>query len=235
MADVERKQEEAIISGSARVLVVEGTNEIKNPEVEVLSLMQAREKLLINPTPESMTQFNQAFWTEACRVEGEGRKISVPNLSETVEVGDGVIVPFDPYEIDLVALGKMFPKMRSQVTEEGAVIINDNNNSGYFSVNMTVDIPHLDTTKRDLVKILKSEGKQLMSLKHYIIFGQMVEVLSGYYPDQYQTWSRLGSRDKVSYLGAYFYSDGRLNVDAVPKLNWGDLGGRGEKKVIKAV
>lgn len=234
MADVERKPKEVVVSDLAQIsapkeLSVRGSDKI-------FTLKQAKEEYLRNPTPESATQFNDFFWAEACRAEGKGREIVIPNLPKTVELKKGEIQFFDPLEVSLVDLGNMFPKIKkSWVIKEGAKIVDNNDNSGYFSTEMVFDAPYRNTKKGQLVETLKQEGLQQMSLKHYIIFGQMMYVLEGKYPDQ-RTWSRLGSD-----YGCYGYAAIRArfnpggSLDAVPRLiaghNFKTLGGRGEREI----
>jgi len=243
MAGAERKPKEVVVSDLAQISVpkelgVRGSGEI-------FTLEQAIRKYKTDPTPESATQFNDFFWAEACRVEGKGRKIIVPKLSEAIDVKkerlyyDGIQC-FDPPEVSLIDLVNMFPNMGRRWVQKGRKIIDRIDNSGYFSANMNVKAPYLETTEGEWMKKLEQEGLQPMSLKHYIIYGQMMYLLIGKYPDQGfnrgSTWSRVGSDYEGRIISVHFWPDGDLDIDSdlTPENNEDYLGGRGERKIEAA-
>jgi hypothetical protein len=241
---IERELRRSGKEGPARIaselLAVLG-KDIAFPSERTLNLEQVIKEYKENPNdPQLLTDFMFAFWTKLLHQDAEqiftvdAFPLTSKEIKEKREKGYMPI--FVPVEVDLVDLGRMFPKMGSRAAREGNSIVDVVKNSGWLWIEASIDAPKLDTTQGQLEKKLKKEGKQGQSLRTYIAGGQISKLLTDKYFDQGPTWSRLlGSCHGGKVLHAYFDSDGRLNVHSHwrPGDHRESMGGRSEE-VIKA-
>lgn len=186
-------------------------------------------------SPEKVTAFWQAFWTE------NGKKvnlsISVPEcpftqkqLEEMRRKDKGPI--YLPEELSTQKsrhlLGKMFPKMKSHSVEEGNSVTNEVARSGWRQFDMSLDALHLGTNENQLKEAMISQRDEEPTLNEYIVAGQASKLITGKYLDE-GSWSRiLGSRLVGGVVSAYFDSGGLLHVISVwlPVYRDSRLGGR---------
>jgi|GEM_PF-2784218 len=210
----------------------------EKPEIKPLTFLeQATKEYQTNPNPESLTKFFQAFWTEKGNLVG--KKLVVPKFSGTVEGLEDVrkdekMPIFDHPEVTYADLGKMFPKMGSWVVNNK--IVDNNNDSGWLSIDGSIDAPHRNTTEGEWVRTIKQEGECPMSLRQYIIGSQISKLLTGKYFDQGSTWSGFSDQCDEVTLYVRFNLDGYLGVSRYmfPGLHRGSLGCRGEKEIKAA-
>lgn len=118
--------------------------------------------------------------------------------------------------------------MGSYSVQEGNIVTNDENPSGWFDYDISIDAPHLKTNEKQLFQEIASEGRKLMSENQYIIAGWDSKLFTGRYLDEDSTWARVASRDDGRLVDVYFYSVGRLRVGSAlrPGVRTPGLGGR---------
>jgi len=84
MADVEKEQRKTVTSGLAQVPVArEVAVGIEVSKTKFLTLEQATNEYLNNPTSESVTHFFQTFWAEKGKLVG--KELTVPKFPGAIK------------------------------------------------------------------------------------------------------------------------------------------------------
>lgn len=186
-------------------------------------------------TPELITQTHQTIWQARGELVGVTYEVApCPYTQEELTdlETNGKRVSYLPAELATQQtrhnLREMFPKMQSSSVQKGNSVTNDENPSGWFDYEATVDAPYLDTEEGQLMDRIKEDGRKILSLNQYIIAVQDSELLTGDHLDQDRTYVRLGSRRDGRMVDAHFYADGDLYVgwDLYADNHYLDLGGR---------
>ena len=186
-------------------------------------------------TPELVTQTHKAIWQARGELIGETYEViscpySEDKLAELKENGERV--GFLPRELATQAtrhkLGAMHPKMQSHSVQEGNSVTNDEDHAGWFTYEVAIDAPYLDTTEKKLEEDVKKAGRRLLTLNEYIVAGQDSKLFTGKYLDETRTWARFGSRDDGRIVSARFVGDGSLRVLSIldADRHFPHLGGR---------
>jgi hypothetical protein len=195
-----------------------------------------------NPNSETLTNFTQAFWTNAIvRVEGKEKIVVLkfPKTTEELEKmkNDGQMLVYIPLELTIYDIVRLFPDMSSHIIWDGPnTLIDEEGASGWLSIDNSAKPLYVGKNLDELKEALNSEGKQMLSLRHYMVFSQMRYVLTGEYPDKGIDQTRLGTSfrgklDRIGTVCASSYSTGRLNLRVVDSFDTFAVGGRGEKVI----
>ena len=173
-----------------------------------------------NPhTPELVTQTHQAIWQTRGTVEASYDVTPCPYTQEEIAEleANGKRLGFLPPELATQQsrhiLGEMFTKMGSHSVQKDNSVTNDENPSGWFDYEASIDTPYLDTNEEQLAEGVTSAGRKLLSLNQYIVAGQDSKLFTGQYLDEVRTWVRLGSRGDGRIVHAGFDGDGYLYVN----------------------
>ncbi len=101
-------------------------------------------------------------------------------------------------------LAQIFPQMSSFALHPGAPFTNDVDVAGWFDYDAGPDAPNTDLDEPTLLARLEDEGRRLLTLNQYIIAAQDTKLLTGHYPDERRTWTRVGTRQDGGMIMARF-------------------------------
>lgn len=182
-------------------------------------------------TPELVTKTFQTIWQ--VRAESAGIEVVVApcdrtkeELAELTKAGRGI--GYLPEQLsaqqDHVLFAKMFPRLGSYGLQEGNLVANEVDRSGWFDYEVSVNAPYRNTTEDQLREAIEAEGKKLgrdlagMNVNEYIVASEDSKLFTGKFLDQESgdgTWTLvrlLGSRGDSKVVYAGFSSDGDLYV-----------------------
>lgn len=192
-------------------------------------------------TPRFQTQLWRDMFTDDSSIVVPECDLAEEEMKKPmVDVKGNPIIPMMVYMSEvfkgkegLILLGKRYPNLQNSSVQEGTIITDEYDNTGWIKVEATLDAPNLNTTEKDLLDHAKKNGFGGQREGTYILAGQALYVLTGECPDT-QTISRLpGSRHEGRMINAYRHSDGRLYVywfwRLRPQHHAPSVGGRFEK------
>lgn len=170
-------------------------------------------------TPELVTKVHRTIWSKRGRLIGQTYEVT-PCPYTSKELADlehqgrrvGYLPPQLATQQNRHLLGEMFPGMRSDSVQEDNPVTNDENPSGWFDYETSIDAPYLNTTEPQLRETVAKEGREPLTLNQYIIASLDSELLTEQYLDEGATAARLGSRHGGRVVSAYFDQDGHLSV-----------------------
>ncbi len=171
-------------------------------------------------TPELLSRTFQAIWQ--ARGAEIGVTFEVTPCTYTQEELDeiekqGRRIGYLPSELATQSvrnkLGEIAPVTGSYSVQKDNLVTNDENPSGWFDYDASIDAPYLDTKEGQLVQRVANDGRKLMSLNQYIVAGWDSKLFTGRYLDEGSTWARVGSRDGGRLVYVRFDPDGHLRVN----------------------
>ncbi len=185
--------------------------------------------------PELITKIFQTIWQ--ARSEIIGMNFEVPPCPYTREKlaefkRKGIRVGYLPPELatqqNRYILGEIFPQMRSNSLQKDNLVVNDEDQSGWFNYEASIDAPYPNTTEKLLSNKVTRKGKRLLTLNQYIVATQDSKLFTGQFLDEGLTWARLGSRFHGRVVDVGTRKDGYLYVwsDLKPNHHSLHIGGR---------
>lgn len=199
-------------------------------------LQQAVTEYIANPhNPEVVTASFHAIWhVRAEKLKRVGVEITLPGDGYSEEElkrleANGRRPGYLPPELATQEarhlLAVIWPEMGSFSVKEGNPVTNEENLSGWFDYEASVDAPFTNTTEDQLRKAIKKEGKNGINLNEYIVAGEDSKLLTGRYLNEGKTGVRLlGSRYGGGVVEAYFDSYGLLTVGSILSPQYHDRG-----------
>lgn len=106
---------------------------------------------------------------------------------------------------DRPLLARIFPRMGCYAFLPGNPWPNVRDHSGWFDHEVAVDTALTGTAEADLAD-LAGRGLRLLTLNEYVVAGHDLHELTGRFPDERATWSRLGSSTDGHLVAARFDS-----------------------------
>jgi hypothetical protein len=127
----------------------------------------------------------------------------------------------------------IFPYIGSHSVQPGNPVTNIKSPSGWFTYDTSKIAPYGDTDEEDLIKLITTNGGQLLSLNQYIVASYDTKLFLGYFLDEYMSCARLGSCLNDALVVAHFRPDGTDRMDlswgVKPKDRYPRMGGRSTK------
>lgn len=109
-----------------------------------------------------------------------------------------------------VLLSRLFAGTHSYALLANSPVTDDVDYWGWFDYEEAVDASLVGLTERELLAVLKADGRRLLTLNEYVVASHDLHEATDYFLDEQATWTRLASRIDGNLIAARF--DGKATV-----------------------